>query len=47
MGWEDVIRKYLQETETSWEGLKMEALNRLEWRRRKCSCVGLRELGLQ
>jgi len=31
--------------ETSWEGTKREALNRLRWRRSVLSCVGLRRLG--
>ena len=29
LGWEDVIKKDLKEMETSWEGVKREALNRL------------------
>ena len=41
-GWEDVIKKGLKEMETSWEGVKREALNRLVWRRSVLSCVGLR-----
>jgi len=45
LGWEDVIKKYLKEIETSWEGVKREALNRLGQRRRRCSYVSLRWLG--
>ena len=33
LGWEDVIKKDLKETGTSWEDVKREALNRLGWRR--------------
>ena len=29
LGWEDVIKKDLKEMETSWEGVKRMALNRL------------------
>ena len=45
LGWEDVIKKDLMEMETSWEGVKMEALNILGWKRSVRSCVGLRRLG--
>ena len=45
LGWEYVINKDLKEMETSWEGVKREALNRLGWRRSVRSCVGLRRLG--
>ena len=45
LGWEDVINKHLKEMETSWEGVKREALNRLGWRRSVRSCVGLMWLG--
>ena len=34
-----------QEMRTSWEGVKSEALDRLDWRRSVRSCVGLRRLG--
>ena len=30
LGWEDVINKDLKEMGTSWEGVKREALNKLE-----------------
>ena len=40
LGWEDVIKKDLQEIETSWEGVKKEALHRLRWSRSVHSCVG-------
>jgi len=43
--WEDVIKNDLREIGTSREGIKREALNRLEWRRSMRSCVGLRRLG--
>ena len=43
----DVIRKDLKEMETSWEGVKMGALNKLEGRRDVRSCVGLRWLGAE
>ena len=32
LGWEDCINKDLKEMETTWEGVKREALNRLDWR---------------
>ena len=35
----------IQETGTSWECVKREALNRYGWRRSRYSCVGLRRLG--
>ena len=35
---EDVIRKDLRETITSWEGVKREGLNRLGWREREQLC---------
>ena len=38
--WEDVIKKDLQEIETSWEEVKKEALHRLRWSRSVHSCVG-------
>ena len=44
LSWEDVINKDLNEMGTSWEGVKREALNRLDWRRSVRSCVGLRWL---
>ena len=44
-GWENVISKDLKEMGTSWDGVKREALNRLGWRRRVRSCVGLLRLG--
>ena len=44
LGWEDIINKDLKEMETSWEGVKREALNRLGWRRSVRNCV-LRRLG--
>ena len=37
---EDVTNKDPKEMVTSWEGVKREALNRLDWRRSVCSCVG-------
>ena len=43
LGWEDVIKKYLKEMGTSWEGVKKEDLNRLRWRRSILS--GVRRLG--
>jgi hypothetical protein len=45
LGWEDVIKKDLRKMGTSWDILKREALNKLEWRRKVRSCVGLRWLG--
>ena len=45
LGWEDGINKNLKEMGTFWEGVKMEALNRLGWRRSVRSCVGLRRPG--
>jgi hypothetical protein len=41
-GLEDVIKKDLKEMGTSWAGVKREPLNRLGWRSRVRSCVGLR-----
>ena len=41
----DVISKDLKEMGTSWEGVKMEAFNRLGWGRSVHSCVGLSRLG--
>ena len=38
LGWEEVVRKE-REMETSWEGVKRDALNRLGWRRSVHSCV--------
>ena len=43
--WEAVIKKYLKDMGTSWEGVKREALNRLGWRRSPRTCVGIRRLG--
>ena len=43
--WENVTRKDLKETGTSWEDVKRETLNRLGWKRSVCSCVGLKWLG--
>ena len=40
--WEVVIKKYLRKMRISGEGLKMQALNRLEWRKSVRSCIGLR-----
>ena len=37
--------KDLRGIATSWEGVKREVLNRLEWRRSVRSCFGLRWLG--
>ena len=45
LGWEDAINKDLKGIRTSWEGVKREALNRLGWRKRVRSCVGLWWLG--
>ena len=45
LGWKDVINKDLKEMETSWEGVKREALNILGWRRSVRRSVGLRWLG--
>ena len=45
LGWEDVKSKDSKEMGTSWEGVKREATNRLEWRRSVRSCVGLRRIG--
>ena len=45
LGWKDVINKYLKEMGTSWEGVKREVFNRLDWRRSLRSCAGLRRLG--
>ena len=42
LGWEDVINKDLKGMGTSWEGVKRQALNRLGWRKRVRSYVGLR-----
>ena len=42
---EDAINKDLKEIRTSWEGVKMEAFNRLGLRRSVRSFVGLRWLG--
>ena len=39
---EGVIRKYLRQMGTSWEGVKREALKRLGCRRSVPSCVSLR-----
>ena len=44
LGWEDAIKKDLKGTETFREGVKREALNRLEWRRSVRTCFGLRRL---
>ena len=44
LGWEYVIKKYLKEMETSWEDIRREAMNRLEWRKSVRNCVGLRRL---
>ena len=41
MGREDVIKKDVKEMGTSWEGVERETLNRLGWRRRVRSYVGL------
>ena len=43
--WEDVVRKDFRETETSWEGVQREILNKLAWRRSMVSCVGIRLCG--
>jgi hypothetical protein len=44
LGWEDVIKKDLKETETSWKGVNREGLNRLGRKRSArcclCSCFG-------
>ena len=45
-GWDYVIRKYLKEIGTSWEGVKRDALNGLGLRRSVHSCVGLRRFGV-
>jgi len=45
LGWKDIIKKYLKEIGTSWEGVKRGSLNGLGWRRSMCSCVGLRQVG--
>jgi len=42
VGWEGVIRNNPKKNGNSWEGLKSDALNRLEWRRSLWSGVGLR-----
>ena len=42
---EDVIKKGFGEMETSWEGVKREALNRSGWRRSARSGVGIKRLG--
>ena len=44
LGWEDVIKKYLNEMGTFWEDMKRETLNRLGWRRSLRSCVCLSRL---
>jgi len=43
--WEDIVKNDLREMGTSWDGVKREALNRLECRRTICNCVSLRWLG--
>jgi len=45
LGCEEALREDLREMETSWEEVKMEALNGLGWRRSVRSCVDLRWLG--
>ena len=45
LGWEDVIKKNSKEMGTSWDGVKREVLNRLGWKMRVRSSVGLRRLG--
>jgi hypothetical protein len=35
LGWEDFVKKYLREMETSWECAKRKALNKLGWRMRR------------
>ena len=42
---EDVVRKDLRETETSWKSVKREVLNKLAWRRSMVSCVSIRWCG--
>ena len=41
MGWEDVVKRDLRETGTSWLGVKLEVLNILGWRRGVRRSVGL------
>ena len=38
-------KKHIKEIEISWQGVKREALIRLEWRKSVHSCVGLRQPG--
>ena len=45
LGWEDVIKKDLNDMGASCEGVKRKALYRLGRRRSVRSCVGLRRLG--
>jgi len=45
LGWEDFTKKDLKEMGISWEDIKREASNRLGWKRRVRSCVGLWWLG--
>ena len=45
LGWKDSAEKDLRGIQTSWEGLKREALNRLGCRRSVRSRVGLRRHG--
>ena len=44
-GWENVIKKDLKKMGTSWEDVKRDAFNRLDWRRNVRSCVGIMWLG--
>jgi len=45
LGWEDFIKKALNEMGIFWESVKREVLNILDWKRTELSRVGLRGLG--